>query len=367
MKRDIGYRKQTTNIDRQLFWVTILLTTIGLVFVADASAPAALASFGDKYYFVKQQVVWGGVGLVALVVVSHINFKFWKALALPLFGLALVVLIAVLIPGLGTKALGARRWLAIGPFSFQPAEFVKLALAAYLAKVAASSKPIMAYIVPLGLIVGLMMLQPDLGTTIILALIAVSQMFVSGVNLLGFAGLMLTGGAGGLALILTSSYRRDRLLTFLQQTTDPLGKGYHIRQILLALGAGGWFGVGFGQSRQKYLFLPESATDSILAVIAEEVGFVGTLFLVGVYVYFVYLGLRIAKNSTDTFAKIFATGLVAWIGGQALLNMFAMVALVPLTGIPLPLISYGGSSLTMVLMATGILLNISRYAKTTKS
>ena len=177
---------------------------------------------------------------------------------------------------------------------------------------------------------------------------------------------MVASAVAGIILIITSDYRRDRLLTFLEQTQDPLGKGYHIRQILFALGSGGIFGVGLGQSRQKYLFLPEAATDSIFAVIAEELGFVGALILIILLLVFIYKALRIVANAPDKFSQVLSAGLITWIGGQIFLNIASMVALVPLTGSPLPFISYGGSSLVTVLIATGILLNISRYESKAK-
>jgi cell division protein FtsW len=240
---------------------------------------------------------------------------------------------------------------------------VKFGLAIYLAKVAESGKKPLAYFVPLALVCGLIMLQPDLGTTLVVATIGVSQIFVSGVPLLYFAGSMLAGILGVLGLILTSPYRRDRLLTFFEVTSDPLGKAYHIRQILLALGSGGLFGLGIGQSRQKYLFLPEASTDSIFAAIAEEVGFVGSVVLICLFGYFLFKAFSIASRAKDKYAQILAVGIASWIGGQVFLNFSSMVALTPLTGIPLPFFSFGGTSLVMILVGCGILLNISKYSK----
>ena len=352
--------------DRKLLAVTLTLTLIGLVAVADASAPSALSSFSDKYYFAKQQAVWGIVGIVGLFVVSQINYKFWSKVAAPFFIFSVVLLILVLIPYFAPNLQGARRWIVFGSFTFQPSELVKLTLAIYLAKVAQRNKRTLAYFLPIGLVAGLVLLEPDLGTTIVLAIIGFAQTFVAGVSIIYITGTGIFGVLASIALVFSSPYRRDRLVTFLEQTADPLGKGYHIRQILYALGAGGLFGVGLGQSRQKYLFLPEAANDSIFAVIAEEVGFIGAVMLIGLIAFFVLRGLKVASAAPDTFSKVLATGIVAWIGGQAFINIAAMVSLVPLTGIPLPFISYGGSSLTAVLIGTGILLNISKYASPTK-
>jgi cell division protein FtsW len=230
-----------------------------------------------------------------------------------------------------------------------------------LAKVASKSKGILSYFIPLVLVTGLIMLQPDLGTTLVVAIIGLSQIFVSGISLGYFFLALGVGVASTIGLILLSPYRRERLLTFFEVSRDPLGKSYHIRQILLGLGSGGIFGVGLGASRQKFLFLPESSTDSIFAVIAEELGLIGGAAVIILFIYFIYKGLKIARNAPDKFSQMVAVGLTAWIGGQAFLNIASMVSLVPLTGIPLPFFSYGGSSLVMILVGCGILLSISKY------
>lgn len=357
----IRLKKQSKKVDRTLIILVFLLTGLGLVAVADASSPIALHSFGDKFYFVKQQAVWGLIGITLLIIFSKIKFTFWEKVSKPLFFITIVFLILVLIPGLSSRVLGARRWLVVGPISFQPSEFIKLALATYLAKVASKDKAIWSYLIPIGLVSFLIMLQPDLGTTVVILGFGLVQLFVSGVNLFYIVLVSIFTAITSFILIITSDYRKERLLTFLQETQDPLGSGYHIRQILYALGAGGIFGVGLGQSRQKFLFLPEATTDSIFAIIAEETGFLGATVVIILFAVFLWRGIAIAKRAPDKFSKVLAIGLTTWIGGQAFLNMAAMVALVPLTGIPLPFFSYGGSSLTAVLCACGILLNISRY------
>ncbi len=366
MKRKHPLSKQKASLDKGLLYIVLTLVFLGLVAVADASAPQALANFNDKYFFFKSQAVWAAIGLVTFFIVSKVKFSFWEKVATPFFFFSIALLVIVLIPGFSYAALGARRWISIGPVNFQPTEIIKLSLAIYFAKLAKNEKSAMSYFLPLLVIVGLIMLQPDLGTALSISVIGLSQIFVSGVSLLNFFIAGVVGIVGVLGLILVSPYRRDRLRTFLEVTSDPLGKGYHIRQILLALGSGGFFGVGIGASRQKYLFLPEAATDSIFAIIAEELGLVGAVVIIGLFAYFLYRGFVIAKNSHDRFAQVLGIGLTAWIGGQAFLNIASMVALVPLTGIPLPFFSYGGSSLVMVLTACGILLNISKYATTEK-
>jgi len=360
-------KKQNNIADRKLFYLTLALTALGLIVVADASSPAALSNFSDRFYYVKQQAMWGLIGLGALLVAANIRYSFWEKIATPLFIASILLLILVLVPGVGIKVMGARRWIVFGAISFQPSEFVKLALSIYIAKVAAREKGSLSYFLPIAIVSGLIMLQPDLGTTLVVAAAAMAQVFVSGISFLHFAGALATGTLASFVLIMTSSYRRDRLMTFLQQTQDPLGKSYHIRQVLLALGSGGIFGVGLGQSRQKFLFLPEAATDSIFAVVAEEIGFVGGVVLIALFLVFIFRGLKIATDAPDRFSKVLATGIVVWIGAQIFLNIGSMVALVPLTGVPLPFFSYGGSALTMTLLATGILLNISKHESNQKT
>jgi len=354
--------KQKKSVDKRLLFLVLSFVAIGLIAVADASAPQALNNFGDKFFLFKQQLSWAGIGLVALFITSNIKYTFWEKFATPIFFISLIFLLVVLLPHLGFSALGARRWLFLGPINFQPSEVVKFAICVYFAKLASKDKKALAYFIPLALVITLIMLQPDLGTTLIVTVIALSQIFVSGINLWYLLGAGMVGLLVGIPAILLSSYRKERLLTFLQITQDPLGNSYHMRQILMGLGSGGIFGVGLGASRQKYSFLPEASTDSIFAVIAEELGLIGGLVIITLFIYFVIRTLKLARNAPDTFSKTLAIGIATWIGGQAFLNIASMVALVPLTGIPLPFISYGGSSLVMILVACGILLNISKFA-----
>jgi cell division protein FtsW len=364
--RKFKLSKQDKSVDRNFAMLILAVVFVGLVAVADASAPQALNNYGDKFYLFKQQFVSAIIGIVGFFVVSRINYTYWQRVATPLFFASLMLLVVVLIPQVGFKALGARRWIDLGFTSFQPSELMKLALCMYLAKVASKNKSALSYFAPIGIIAGLIMLQPDLGTTLVISIIGLSQTFVAGVHLLYFSGAIIMGAVSTLILILTSPYRKARLMSFLQAEQDPLGASYHIRQILLGLGSGGIFGVGLGASRQKYLFLPEASTDSIFAVIAEELGLMGGLGIIILFAFFVYKGLSIAKQAPDDFSRVLAVGITAWIGGQAFLNIGSMVALVPLTGIPLPFISYGGTSLVTVLGACGILLNISKHVLQTK-
>jgi cell division protein FtsW len=356
-------KPQTSTNGRGLLVLTIILTFLGLLAVADASAPQAQSYFGDGFYFVKQQLIWALIGFGALFAALVIDFSVWKKFASIIFVGNLILLVMVLIPGIGTKVLGARRWISFGALTIQPSELIKLSLAMYLAKLTDLKKPFINLIWPIVAVAILVMLQPDLGTTIIVLIIGLTQLFVAGVSILPFIASGIVGIIGGFILVVTSSYRRSRLTTFLNASTDPLNSAnYHIRQVLIALGSGGIFGVGLGQGKQKYLFLPESATDSVFANIGEELGFVGGIFVIGILGFFVYKMMKIATHAPDNYSTVLATGIVAWMCAQIFLNIASMVALVPLTGVPLPFFSYGGSSLTIILFAIGVLLNISKHS-----
>lgn len=349
--------------DKVLFGLTVLLSILGTLSIANTSAPLAAAVFHDAFFFVKQQLVWLVIGFVAMIVVYLLPYQIWKRYARVIFGASVVSLILVLIPSVGSNLLGARRWIAIGPVGFQPSEAIKITLALFFAYLADKKAPIKHFVWTLIVISGLVMLQPDLGTTISIVVIGFSQMFIAGLEILTLGIVLGGGGIAALILVLTSEYRRARLVSFFSHESDPSGVSYHVRQILLALGSGGLFGVGLGQSTQKQLFLPETATDSVFAIIAEELGFIGASVLVVVLAFFTLRSLRIAKNAPDTFSKVLATGIAMWIGGQMFLNIASMVSLTPLTGIPLPFFSYGGSSLVMIFAGIGILLQISRHTE----
>lgn len=355
----ISARTPSSGINKKLMIYVLSISLIGLIAVADASAPLAVRQFGDKFFFIKQQLFAFGIGLTLMLLLSQINYKIWEKLALPIFLLSIVLLVLVLIPGFGNKLLGARRWLVLGPVNFQPSELAKLALCIYIAKVASANKKPLAYFLPLLLVAGLVMLQPDLGTTIVLVGIGIIQMFASGVNLFYFIGFVLFSMLSSFTLIMTSDYRRQRLMSFINHAAND-EPSYHIKQAILAIGSGGLFGAGLGQSKQKFLFVPESASDSIFAIIAEELGFIRSCALILFLLIFVLVGLRSANSVQDRFGRIMAIGIVSWIGLQIILNLFSMLAITPITGVPLPFISYGGTSLVTLMVATGILLNITR-------
>lgn len=366
-KKASSLQKQDGSIDKPLLFTLLGLLAFGLAMVFDASVADAVRTFGDRFFYVKRQLMWGALGLGALYFCANMKYSIWEKWAVPFLGITAVLLLLVLIPGVGVSALGASRRIDLGLFGIQPAEIAKLALAVFLSASLSRENSPVRFIVPLLVITGLIIVEPDLGTATIIAGLAFAIYFTSGAPLRYFATFVGVGGLLGLALTLLSDYRRERLVTFLNPHSDIMGtinaSSYHVRQILIALGSGGFWGLGLGQSRQKYLFLPEPATDSIFAIIAEELGFLGAMGLIAALVFLVTRGFLIALRTDDPFGRLLAVGIVSWIGAQCVINLSAMVALIPLTGVPLPFVSYGGSSLVVSLAAMGILLNISRYAK----
>ncbi|MBI4065392.1 putative lipid II flippase FtsW [Candidatus Gottesmanbacteria bacterium] len=350
-------------VDAFLVLIILTLAGIGILMVYNASVAIAIRDFSDQYYFVREQIKWLGIGIVSLIVFSSIDYHRWYKLSLPLLIGALVLLLAVFIPGLGVRALGAHRWLNFGFFVVQPAEITKLILIMYLSAWFSLKEKgrLGAFLLLLGMVVGLIIAQPNLGTAVIIICIAILLYFLSGAPVWQFIVLipLFIIGAGGLAV--AAPYRFKRLTTFFDPESDPLGASYQIRQILLAFGSGGWFGVGIGKSRQKYEYLPEANTDSIFAIIGEELGFIGAAIIIGLFLLLVWRGFRIAKHAPDSFGRLLALGISSWVAIQTIINLSAMVALIPLTGVPLPLVSYGGSSLIILLSGLGILLNISRH------
>ena len=343
-----------------LFLTTIGLTIFGIVMVYNASVIEAFDLFSDKYHFLKLQSIWAMVGLAALISLTYIPLGLIKKIAPIALLINIILLILVLIPGISDVTHGARRWISLFGFNLQPTELIKLTLTLYLSTWLSSKRSLWPFLVVLSLILGLIMLQPDLGTSIVVVLTAVLVYYVSGASLLHLLFVGLLGVLSGSGLILTSAYRKARLLTFLNPNTDPLGSSYHIRQALIAIGSGGLWGLGLGQSRQKYQFLPEATTDSIFAIIAEELGFFGSSLLILALFFLVYQGFKLAKLAPDQFTHLLAAGISSWIGIQVIINLSAMLSILPLTGVPLPFVSYGGSSLIVIMAGVGLLLNISR-------
>lgn len=350
--------------DWSLVGIALILFLFGLVMVFESSNVTAFRQFGDKYHFVKDQFIWGLIGLGGLIFTSFFDYHKYYKIAAPIIISTIILLLMVFIPGIGIKILGAHRWIAVGSYSLQPAEFAKLSLVIYLSAWFSYKEKgrLVPFLLLVGLVTGLVIIEPDLGTAIIILSVAVILYFISGASVFHFLFILPTGLLGIILLAITSPYRLRRLTAFINPENDPLGASYHIRQILIALGSGGWLGLGLGASRQKYEFLPEATTDSIFAIMAEEFGFIGSLFFIGILIIFFFRIARVIKESPDRFGFLLGSGILAMLAMQTIVNLGSMTALFPLTGVPLPLISYGGSNLIIALTSCGILINISRQS-----
>ena len=345
----------------------------GLVIIYDATPVAAFHDFGDKLYYFKNQLIWATLGAMALVFFAFFDYHRLLKLAHLFLGAAILLLLAVLIPGVGSKIYGARRWISIAGFSLQPAEIAKLALIFYETAVISKFEnfkigiqdAILVIFLPALAVTGLVLIQPDLGTALIIVAVTLTVYFVGGGPVkhlvLGLPVLIL----GAIGAVILEPYRFARLKSFLDPTHDPQGASYQINQILIALSSGGFLGVGLGGSRSKFDFIPEVQGDAIFAVFVEELGFVGAVLLISLFLFIIARGIAIAKNAPDLTGRVLALGLIGLIGIQALFNLASVVALVPLTGVPLPFISYGGSSLFVTVASIGVLLNIQRQSNQT--
>ncbi len=343
-----------------IFILAISLSLFGLLMVGSSSVVDAARNFSDKWYYFKLQAGWLTIAAASLVFFSKFDHLRLQKYAFTLYLSSLVLLVLVLIPGIGNKIMGARRWIDFGLFTVQPAEVAKLCSAIYFSSLLTKTGKHAQFVVTSLAVIALIILEPDLGTALVVTGMCVALYFGSGGQLkkLFIAGLLGIIAVG--MVILISPYRLGRVKSFLDISHDPLGSSYQIRQALIALGSGGPFGVGLGQSRQKYAFLPETTTDSIFAIIGEELGLMGTLPILGCYLALVLRGLKVAREASNKFSSNLALCLISVIGFQAFLNISAISALAPLTGIPLTFISYGGSSLVIMLTSTGILINIAK-------
>jgi cell division protein FtsW len=350
--------------EKGIFFVSVLLSIIGLLFVFEASVAEAFTTFGDQFFFVRQQAIWFVIGLFGLGAGILIPSTVWKKCAPFIYGASIFLLLAVFLPGLGKEVNGARRWVELPGFNFQPVEIAKFGIITFFASWLSKHQKLAPFLFLTLLPVALLFLQPDMGSALIVLGISFGLYFLSGARL---KTISLIFGAGLIALslaIVVSPYRLKRMTTFINPESDPLGASFHIRQITLALGNGGWVGQGIGKSRQKFSYIPEASTDSIFAIVAEEVGFMGSLALFLLFASYFHFGYLILKKvKQNTYDYLLAAGCILWIGLQVLLNLSAVVALVPLTGIPLPFFSYGGTSLVMILCVTGILIGIGRRAE----
>lgn len=353
------------------------IAIFGLVMLSSASSAVAFQRFGDSLYYVKHQLFYGFIpGAIICAIISFIDYKVFKRLAFPFFIASIVLLLGVFIPGLGQTFGGAQSWIQLGGLTFQPSEIVKLAFIIYLAAwlerrekkvIKDFSEGFMPFLIALGIIMLLIGLQPDVGTMTIIVMIALMVYFVAGADIKHILSFSAAGAAILALLIKIAPYRAARFTVFLHPELDPQGIGYHINQALLAIGSGGLFGLGFGYSRQKHLYLPEVIGDSIFAVIAEEIGFLMVVVVLLIFLGMIYRGYQIARNAPDMFAKLVVAGIISWIGFQSFVNIAAMVGLLPITGLPLPFVSYGSSSLVVLFAAMGIVINISRHTIQSKA
>ncbi|NMO94777.1 stage V sporulation protein E [Paenibacillus lemnae] len=349
----------------------LALLTMGMVMVYSAGSVLAFHDYGDSFYFVKRQLLFAALGLGAMYFTANMDVRVWKRFAKLGLLICFFMLVIVLIPGIGVVRGGARSWLGISSFGIQPSEFMKLGMILFLAKwlsredynITSFSKGLLPPLGLIGLAFGLIMLQPDLGTGAVMLGAALMIVFAAGAKMKHLGFLALGGAAGFVGLILAAPYRLKRITGFLDPWSDPLGTGYQIIQSLYAIGPGGLGGLGLGMSRQKYSYVPEPQTDFIFAILAEELGFIGGLIVLMLFLILVWRGMRIAMTVNDSFASLLAVGIIGMVAIQVIINIGVVIGLMPVTGITLPLISYGGSSLTLMLTALGILLNISRYAR----
>ena len=347
-----------------------ILVVFGLVMLSSAGVVDGQKRFDSPYYYLTHQLLYGVLpGLALFFLFSRINYKFWKKISLPLLIAVTGLMVLVFVPGIGYGLRGAQRWINLGFFTFQPSEILKLTLIIYLAAwfsrrdghINAGPQSAAPFFIVMAFIGALLLLQPDMGTLILVTVIALSMYFFAGVKLSHFLLLILILGILLGALAIVEPYRFDRLKAFWNPNIDKQGVSYHVNQAMIGIGSGGIFGLGFGQSRQKFNYLPEPVGDSIFAIVVEELGFVGGVFLLALFVMLCLTLANIAKNASP-FGKLLVIGTAVWISGQAFINIAAISGLIPLTGLPLPFISFGSSSLVSILVGLGIVSNVAKHS-----
>ena len=366
MATRVSTERATFSAAAGIITVVAALNVIGLVMILSSSSVAAIRGYGSAWYFVGKQALWAGMGAVALFAGWKIDHRFWRKRRFIMLAVTFLLLGVVLVPGAGTRVYGATRWITLGPLSLQPSELAKFTLGVFVADILAARHRRLADwrvgLLPVGLatgaVVALVMAQPDMGTSTCILLVVGGMVVVSGVP-----RRHLTRSIGGVALLAVllawlEPYRRDRLLSFRHPFAQSQGNGYQLAQSLVGLGSGGPTGVGLGQSRAKWGFLPNAHTDFIFAIIGEEGGLAGTMFVLGLFIVLAGLGVRTARRSPDRFGALLAAGITTWLVGQALINIGAVIGSLPVTGVPLPFVSFGGSALLISMFAAGVLANI---------
>ena len=361
---------RTTSYDLVLVVVVLALTLLGIAMVYSASGIKAADALDDPRYFLGWQSLWAALGLVGMLAATRFDYHRYRVLSLPLLVVAIALLAAVLVPGIGTNVNGASRWLRAGSVGLQPGEFAKLALILYLAAWLGARRDritspgvMVGVLVVTAIFTGLIFLEPDLGTAIVIGMIALVMYFAAGARLRVFAALGSLAVVLALAAGLSSAYRLQRITTFLDPWSDPRAAGYQAIQSLYGLALGGLFGEGLGAGREKFGYLPYPYTDSIFAILGDELGLAGTLAVIALFLVLGYRGVRIALRAPDAMGSLIATGITTWLVLQAWVNMAVVASLLPMTGITLPFISYGGSSLCVGLIAVGILLNVGQQGR----
>ena len=351
--------------------VVAMLCTIGLMMVLSASSVEALRSYGGAWVFFQRQLIWVAIGGAVLLGGSLVDYHHWRKVVIPLLGGSFVLLVLVLIPGVGITAGGSSRWLGTDSLRIQPSELAKLAVllfsASLLARRAELVGDLHSVMKPLlltsGVLAGLVLLQPDMGTALLMMFVVFVLMFVGGVPMLPMSGLSVAAAVSAVFLARAEAYRWERVSSFRDPFGDFANGGYQVAQSLVALGTGHVGGVGLGASRAKWGFLPNAHTDFIFAIVGEELGLFGTVGVVALFVAFAVLGGRTALRAPDRFGALIAAGVTGWVCAQAVVNMGAVTSLLPVTGVPLPFVSFGGSSLVVTMLAAGILLNIARQSR----
>jgi cell division protein FtsW len=358
--------------DSAILSLVVILVVLGLITVYSASFALGDLEYGNAYYFVARQALWAVIGVGLLIVLMRMDYRRLRPLSPLIMLAALLGLAAVLVPGIGVDRYGATRWIALGPLPpVQPSEFAKLALIIYVSawlsgkqrNVRSFAAGFVPFVLMVGLVAGLVMAEPDMGTTIIIVLTTITLFFMAGGALTHLIALLSIGGVAASFLVLSGGYRMDRLFAFISPEADPSGRGFHILQLLIALGSGGVTGLGIGASRQKFFYVPSAHTDGVFAIIGEEMGFIGAVFVILLFAFLVYRGIRVMVNAPDNFGALLAIGVTSWIGYQAIINIGGITRSIPMTGVPLPFLSFGGSALAATLAGIGILLSVSRYGR----
>ncbi|OGD15905.1 cell division protein FtsW [Candidatus Atribacteria bacterium RBG_19FT_COMBO_35_14] len=356
--------------DLWLFMAIILLMAVGLCMVFSSSYIMAYKWYGDSYYFLKRQLIYSMIALIAFFFAIYTDYHYYKKYSLPILILSIALLSMVYIPGIGRTAGGASRWIKIGFFSFQPSEIAKFALILYMAesltrKQVKDIKTFIRGVLPTLIIMLVMFLlilyEPDFSTSLIILGISFIMLFIGGTRVIQLYAIIVAAIPLGILILSREEYRKVRLLSFLDPWKDPLDSGFHIIQSLLALGSGGIFGIGLAESKQKYFYLPDQHTDFIFSIIGEELGFIGTVVIIILFTILLWRGFKIALDASDQFGTLLAAGITSMIVFQSIINIGVVTKMIPTTGITLPFISYGGSSLIVNMFCGGILLNISRY------